>query len=136
MNRSGRVERTGVNLSRKDLLISHDRNIQFAGKHFSNRTPLSGEEPPLLLLFASPTAGQESLERESTSTIGKGSTFPGENTPSVKTEGGLTALPYDTEFEIQEAVENFNAYLEILREWDAMEKLKQERLAAKEVSCD
>ena len=136
MNRVGRVERTGVTLSRKDLLISHDRNIQFAGKHFSNRTPLWGEEPPLLLFFASPSAGHESLECESTAKTGKAHTLPGEDTPSVKTEGGLTALPYDTEFEIQEAVENFNAYLEILREWDAMKKLKQARLAAKEVRCD
>jgi hypothetical protein len=133
VNRVGRVERTGANLSRKDLLISHDRNIQSAGKHC---TPVSGEEPPLLLFFASPSADHEPLERESTSTISKGRGLPGEDTPSVKSEGGLTALPYDTEFEIQEAVENFNAYLEILREWDAMEKLKQERLAAEEVRCD
>jgi hypothetical protein len=135
VKRLNRVERS-ANLSREDLLISHDRNIQFAGTHFSNRTPVSGEEPPLPFSFASPTASQESLKRESTAKTGKDPTLPEEDAPAVNAEGELAALAYDTEFEIQEAVDNFNAYLEILREWDAMEKLKQERLAAEEVRCD
>ena len=136
MNRVGRVERTGANLSRKDLVVSHDRELQQSDKDSKDRTPFSGEDQPLPFSFASPTASQESLERENTAKTGKAHALPEEAAPAVNAKAELAALPYDTEFEIQEAVENFNAYLEILREWDAMEKLKQERLAAEEVRCD
>jgi hypothetical protein len=136
VNRVGSVERTGTNLSRNDLDVSRDREIQQSDKDCQDRTAFSGEEKPLPFSFASPTASQKSLERESTAKTGKAPTLPEEDAPAVNAEGELAALPYETEFEIQEAVENFNAYLEILREWDAMEKLKQERLAEEEVRCD
>ena len=36
-------------------------------------------------------------------------------------------MPYETEEEIREAVANFKAYLDILREWDERERGNQER---------
>ena len=39
-------------------------------------------------------------------------------------EGSSSALPYEEEVDIQEALEKFRAYLSILREWDQKERLK------------
>ena len=47
-----------------------------------------------------------------------------------------SAWPSADEFEIEEAARNFQAYLDILREWDEKEKVKEEGLSAKGVRCD
>jgi hypothetical protein len=37
-------------------------------------------------------------------------------------------LPYESEGDLREAVENFRAYLEILREWDCRDRLQPVRV--------
>ena len=68
--------------------------------------------------------GRGPLERGNARGTGKVDVLP-EGEPLIADQGsGLTALPYTTEDEIREAVENFKAYLEILREWGEEEKQK------------
>jgi len=47
-----------------------------------------------------------------------------------------TEVASDSNFESQEALRNFQSYLDILREWDEADKEKGERLSAKGVRCD
>ena len=57
----------------------------------------------------------------------------------VVEEAELTAaaeVACDSDFDSQEAMRNFQSYLDILREWDEADKEKGERLSAKGVRCD
>ena len=49
-----------------------------------------------------------------------------------------TALPYASELDLQEAVRNFRAYLDILREWDGKERLETptQEVGATKPPCD
>lgn len=51
---------------------------------------------------------------------GQGVFVVGDRNPPV-TE---TTLPYASELDLQEAVRNFRAYLDILKEWDEKERVK------------
>jgi len=55
-----------------------------------------------------------------------------ENDKSARRE----EVPGDSDFKTQEAMRNFQSYLDILREWDEKEEVKDERLLAKTVRCD
>ena len=44
----------------------------------------------------------------------------------TEAEDHCSSLPYETEEEIHEAVTNFKAYLDILREWDEKERRRQD----------
>lgn len=39
----------------------------------------------------------------------------------------IAPLPYENENDMRETVENFSAYLAILREWDSKERMKRAR---------
>jgi len=57
----------------------------------------------------------------------------------VVENGELTAkaeVTCDSDFDSQEALRNFQSYLDILREWDEADKQKGERLFTKGVRCD
>lgn len=49
-----------------------------------------------------------------------------------------TALPYASELDLQEAVRNFRAYLDILKEWDEKERLEAPtpEVGATDPPCD
>ena len=48
-------------------------------------------------------------------------------------EGALaTALPYAREMDLRETLENFRAYLSILREWDQKERLEASNSASRD----
>ena len=70
--------------------------------------------------------GRGPLERGDARGAGKHCVLPEEEPLIADPGSGLTGLPYTTEDEIREAAENFQAYLEILREWDEEEKRKAE----------
>jgi len=60
----------------------------------------------------------------------------GAQSPDCRSSSDLATPLDESDFETQEAMRNFQSYLDILQEWDEKEKRNEERRQTKAVRCD
>jgi len=97
---------------------------QVAHLGLNNHYP-SGEEKPPPFSVGRKMSARRSAECDSPESASPVPLRPARR--GTEAEDRCSSLPYETEEEIHEAVANFKAYLDILREWDERERGHQER---------